>query len=78
MAFTASFTAPPKSLLKAVAAKLSALAASLEAAFSQAIEREARLDAVARLQALSDAELAQRGLSRDAIVAHVFRDRFCY
>lgn len=78
MAFTASFTAPPKSLLKAMAAKLSALAASAEAAFALAIEREARLDRVARLEALSDADLAAQGLSREAIVAHVFRDRFCY
>ncbi len=36
--------------------------------------RRARLPEVARLAALSDVELSRRGLSRDTIVAHVFRD----
>lgn len=34
-----------------------------------------RTDAIASLQALSDADLARQGLTRDAIVLHVFRDR---
>ena len=41
-------------------------------------ERRARLDQIARLDALSDAELAERGLTRDQIVTHVFRDRLFY
>lgn len=35
---------------------------------------EARLREVTRLQGLSDEELAARGLTRDRIVQHVFRD----
>lgn len=35
---------------------------------------EARLREVNRLQGLSDKELAERGLKRDRIVQHVFRD----
>lgn len=78
MAYTASFIAPHKSLARAAVVKLSALSASLESAVSQAVDRSARLDVVSRLEALSDTELAARGLTRDTIVAHVFRDRFCY
>ncbi len=37
-------------------------------------ESEQRLNKVRRLQALSDEELARRGLTRDRIVHHVFRD----
>ena len=33
-----------------------------------------RADQVMRLQAMSDAELARRGIARDRIVQHVFRD----
>ena len=35
---------------------------------------EARLREVSRLQAKTDAELAELGISRDRIVHHVFRD----
>ena len=41
-------------------------------------EKRARRDQIAHLDALSDAELARRGLTRDGIVAHVFRDRLFY
>jgi hypothetical protein len=37
---------------------------------------QARFDRVQRLQALSDAELARRGLKREDIVRHVFADAF--
>lgn len=37
-------------------------------------ERHPRMIEVRRLQALSDNELAARGLTRGQIVAHVFRD----
>ncbi len=36
----------------------------------------ARVRSAQALQALSDAELAKRGLKRDEIVMHVFRDVF--
>ena len=38
------------------------------------VSAEARFNEVRRLQAMSDAELAERGIARDRIVHHVFRD----
>ncbi|MEM8869998.1 MAG: DUF1127 domain-containing protein [Pseudomonadota bacterium] len=38
-------------------------------------EIASRADEIEKLRALSDAELAQRGLRRDQIVRYVFRDR---
>ena len=37
---------------------------------------QARVDEIRRLQALSDAQLAERGLARHEIVHHVYRDLF--
>jgi hypothetical protein len=37
-------------------------------------EANGRVDQVERLQALSDAELERRGIKREEIVHHVFRD----
>ncbi len=34
-----------------------------------------RIDEIRKLQALSDAELAERGIERERIVYHVFADR---
>lgn len=39
------------------------------------VDRQSRSDRINALRALSDAELARRGLTRDGIVAHVFADR---
>ncbi|SNR34700.1 hypothetical protein [Puniceibacterium sediminis] len=39
-------------------------------------ESNGRMKAVERLNAMSDAELAARGLKREEIVRHVFRDMF--
>jgi len=39
------------------------------------IDRLSRRDQVGALMALTDAQLAARGLTRDGIVAYVFRDR---
>ena len=39
-------------------------------------ERNSRSAQIDRLNRLSDAELAEMGLTRDRIVFHVFRDRF--
>ncbi|MGY9046200.1 hypothetical protein P775_25715 [Puniceibacterium antarcticum] len=39
-------------------------------------ESNGRMKAVERLNAMSDAELAARGLQREDIVRHVFRDMF--
>ncbi|TMV63132.1 hypothetical protein FGG78_34575 [Thioclava sp. BHET1] len=40
------------------------------------LERRERMDRIRRLSAKSDAELAEMGLTRDRIPAHVFRDLF--
>lgn len=48
----------------------------LKNAFWANLDAQARLDKVRRLQAMSDAQLAQMGLTRDRIAYHVFRDRF--
>lgn len=39
-------------------------------------ERNPRVQQVEKLQAMSDDELAQRGLKRDDIARHVYRDLF--
>lgn len=38
-------------------------------------ESQSRADQVMKLQAMSDQELAKRGLTRESIVAHVFADK---
>ena len=52
----------------------SALALVLDR-ITQVGERMSRRDEIARLQAMSDADLARAGLTREGIVTHVFRDR---
>lgn len=41
-------------------------------------EADPRLKQIDRLKALSDADLAKRGLTRDEIVRHVFRHHLVY
>lgn len=43
--------------------------------FTAFIDAQSRADQITKLQAMSDAELAERGLTRDAIVHHVFSDK---
>ncbi len=43
--------------------------------FVRGMDLQARTDEIARLQALSDSELAARGIARERIVHHVFRDK---
>ncbi|GGH45793.1 DUF1127 domain-containing protein [Frigidibacter albus] len=52
-----------------------AFLARIGAAFARYAERQSRSDQIAKLDALSDAELAKLGLTRDGIVHHVFRDK---
>lgn len=59
----------------ALRARFSSLFSRLGTALVAYAERRSRRDQIERLNALSDAELAARGLSRDQIIAHVFRDR---
>ena len=40
------------------------------------MERQARTDRIRVYQNMSDAELAARGIVREDIVRHVYRDRF--
>lgn len=47
---------------------------SIGEAMIAASEASARVDELTRLQSLSDEQLAARGLERDALVHHVFRD----
>lgn len=56
-------------------ARFSAAYAALAAWGEAYFDRLSRGDVVRRLQAKSDAELAAMGLTRETIVAHVFRDR---
>lgn len=48
--------------------------ASIGQGFNAWLERSSRRTEIERLEALSDRELAARGLSRDEIPRHVFRD----
>ena len=57
-------------------ARIDAFFAGLGQGVNCYLERHARLDEIRRLSALSDAELAARGIERDRIVHHVFRDKF--
>ena len=51
------------------------LRARIAAGFSAYIARRARTAQMQALYRLSDADLAARGLTRDQIPLHVFRDR---
>ena len=56
---------------------LGRLAAPFRAAFGALVtvaEASPRLREIERLQAMSDADLAARGLTRDRVIQHVFRD----
>lgn len=50
--------------------------AGLSARAEEAMNRLSRADRVAGYEAMTDADLARMGLTRDGIVAHVFRDKF--
>ncbi len=69
-------TAPSISVLhrafKAVRAGLSLIGKAL----TVHSEADSRMQEVARLRGMSDAELAKMGLTQDRIVHHVFRDVF--
>ena len=55
---------------------LRAVAHAVAEGFALYAERNSRSAQIDRLNRLSDAELAEMGLTRDRIVFHVFRDRF--
>ena len=78
MAYTTPFIAREKTLLKGAGARISHLLAALGAYLIDSLEAKARMREVMRLHAMTEAELAAQGLTRDDIVGHVFRDKFCY
>lgn len=55
-------------------AQLDAFLSAFGQGFNAYLERRSRLDRIRALNAKSDAELAQMGLTRDQIPQHVFRD----
>ena len=70
MAYTAQPTA-----LDIVAGKLQRIGSAILAAFDMYAEAVSRKNEISFLNSLTDEELAARGLTRDRIVHHVFRDR---
>ena len=70
MAYISNMTLPA-SLRQSVDVMLSRLSDRLEAYAN----RRARRAEIEYLESLGDAELAARGIERDDIVRHVFRDR---
>lgn len=66
---TDTFTAHPST-----ASRGAAFWARLGVALETYARKRSRLGEIERLQALTDTELAARGLTRDRIVLHVFRD----
>lgn len=55
--------------------RFNALLARIGAAFDRYAERRSRSGEVQRLDAMSDAELAKLGVTREGIVQYVFRDK---
>ncbi len=56
-------------------AQIDRVFASIGQGFNAYLEARSRSGEIEFLCSLSDAELAERGISRDRIVHHVFRDR---
>ena len=56
-------------------AQMDRLFANIGQGFNAYLEARSRSGEIEFLNSLSDAELAERGISRDRIVHHVFRDR---
>ena len=50
--------------------------AAFGSAMTAYMERRSRADQIARLNALSDAQLKKMGITREGIPAYVFRDLF--
>lgn len=59
-----------------LADRLDSFFASLGQGFNAYIERRSRSEEIRRLEAMTDAELAAMGISRERIPHHVFRDLF--
>jgi len=75
MAYTAHHDSFTPATTVRTGGRFSALLARIGAGFAAYAARQSRADQIAALDALSDAELASLGLTRDGIVHHVFRDK---
>lgn len=69
-----AYTAQP-TLADVARAKFEAVVHFLADAFEVYADAVSRKNEVSFLNSLTDAELAERGLTRDRIVHHVFRDK---
>ncbi|MBK1636896.1 DUF1127 domain-containing protein [Rhodovulum adriaticum] len=49
---------------------------NLVGVFARIVENHPRSRQVATLNATSDAELARRGVTREEVIRHIFRDRY--
>ncbi|MFD2175774.1 hypothetical protein [Rhodobacter lacus] len=78
MAYVTTFTQKEKGPVKGLQARLGQIGAAIGARLVEAVETGSRMRDVVRYSEMSDAELAVHGLTRDEIVSHVFRDKFCY
>jgi len=78
MAYTTNYASGDKGLSRRPAGFLSTLFARIGAALVAYAEAQSRYAQVKRLDEMSDAELAERGIARDRIVHYVFRDRLFY
>lgn len=78
MADITSYAAPEKGFFRVVLGKISTFFAALTEGVMLYAEHRSRFAEINRLSEMTDEELAERGLHRDSIVRHVFRDRFCY
>jgi hypothetical protein len=65
----------PHTATLSIRAQADRLFARIGQGFNAYLELRGRTAEIESLMALSDAQLAARGLSRDRIVQHVFRDR---
>ena len=56
--------------------KVDAFFASIGQGMNAYMERRSRMTQITALEAKTDAELAEMGITRDRIIHHVFRDLF--
>lgn len=78
MAYATEYRSRESGFVKKLVNILSTAFGHVAALFNAIAEAQSRADQIERLQALSDQELAKRGLTRDRIVHHVFRDKLGY
>jgi len=70
------FNTPAAPVGAGLFARIANAAPFVSRTFAFAVTAQSRVDQIRRLQALSDEQLAERGLDRDQIVHHVYKDLF--